>query len=168
MDASTGATQRVVLLRVTAMVAVVTAVIHFAVAGEHYSEYWAFGVFMLGSAWLQLAWAVGLLVRPSRVLIAAGAALNAGIIAVYIVTRTAGDVIGPTPHDVEPVGFGDAFCTVCEVLLVVAAVLLLLRPWQRRVSRAWAVGAPTATAALGAVLLSVSLVAGGSEMVMRM
>jgi hypothetical protein len=168
MDDSTGATQRLVLLRVTAMVAVVTAVIHFAVAGAHYSEYWAFGVFMLGSAWLQLTWAVGLLVRPSRALIAAGAVLNAGIVAVYVVTRTAGDVIGPTPHDVEPVGFGDAFCTVCEALLVVAAVLLLVRPWRRRVSRVWAVGAPTATAALGAVLLSVSLVAGGSEMVMSM
>lgn len=168
MDASTGATQRLVLLRVTAIVAVVTAVIDFAVAGAHYSEYWAFGVFMLGSAWLQLTWAVGLLVRPSRLLLAAGVVLNAGIVAVYLVSRTVGDVVGPTPHDVKPVGFGDAFGTVCETLLVVAAVLLLVRPWPRPVSRRWTVGAPTAMAGLSAVLLSVSLVAGGSEMVMSM
>lgn len=168
METPVGVTRRLVLLRVVAVTAVVAAVIHFAVSGEHYSEYWAFGVFMLVVAWLQLVGAVGLLVRPSRGLLAAGAVFNAAVIAVYVVTRTVGDVIGPTPNDVEPVGFGDAFCTACEAVIVVAAVLLLLRPLARTVPRVWARGAVAATAALGAVLLSVSLVAGGSEMVMSM
>lgn len=168
MDASAGTPQRLVLLRAVAVLAVVTAVIHFAVAGAHYAEFWGFGVFMLVTAWLQLTWTVGLLVRPSRLLLAAGAVLNAGIIGVYVVTRTVGDVVGPTPHDVEPVGFGDAFCTVCEALLVVAALLLLFRGWERSVSRGWSATAVAATAVLGAVLLSVSLVDGGSEMVMGM
>lgn len=41
-----------------AILSVATAVIHFAVAGEHFQEYWLFGVFMLVTAWLQLTWAV--------------------------------------------------------------------------------------------------------------
>jgi hypothetical protein len=31
---------------------VASTVIHFAIAGEHFQEYWLFGVFMLGAAWL--------------------------------------------------------------------------------------------------------------------
>src|SRR5579875_207202 len=46
-----------------------TAVIHFAVAGEHYQECWAFGVFMLLTAWLQLAWAAAAIIRPFRLLL---------------------------------------------------------------------------------------------------
>ncbi|HEX7355031.1 MAG TPA: hypothetical protein VF288_09400 [Mycobacteriales bacterium] len=168
MDGPSSATLRGLLVRALAVTALIPAVIHFAVAGEHFSEYWAFGVFMLVVAWLQLAWAIGLLVRPSRLVIAAGGLLNAGVVAVYIVTRTAGDVVGPDPHDVEPVGFGDAFCTACEVLLVVGVAVLLVRSLRRPVPQGWATAAVAGTAALGAVLLSVSLVDGGSEMVMSM
>lgn len=158
--------QRTVLVRTLAVLATVVAVIHFAVAGEHFEEYWAFGVFMLVVAWAQLGAAVGLLWRPSRPLLGAVAALNAGVIAVYVVTRTVGDVVGPTPNDPEDVGFGDMFCTVCEALLVVGAVVLILRAFDRPVPRSWAAVAVVSAATAGAVLLSVSLVAGGSEMVM--
>lgn len=166
MDRSEGVPERLVLARVLAVVAVMVAVIHFAVAGEHYAEYWAFGVFMLGAGWLQLLSGVGLALRPTRPLLAVTALLNAGVIAVYVVTRTAGDVVGPTPHDVEPVGFGDLFCTVCEAVLVAGAVLLLVHRGARPVSRRWAARAVFSTAAVMAVLLSVSLVDGGPEMVM--
>ncbi len=37
-----------------AVVSLATAVIHFAVSGEHFQEYWLFGVFMLVVAWGQL------------------------------------------------------------------------------------------------------------------
>src|SRR6185437_13926365 len=70
-----------------AIAAAATAVIHFAAAGEHFAEYWLFGAFMLVTAWLQAAWSVGVVVRPWLWLPWGGAALNAGIIAVYIVTR---------------------------------------------------------------------------------
>ena len=46
-------TWRTVVLRCLAIVSAVCAVIHFAVAGSHYQEYWAFGAFMLGAAFLQ-------------------------------------------------------------------------------------------------------------------
>src|SRR5580693_5961103 len=108
------------------IISVAAAVIHFAVAGEHFQEYWLFGVFMLVVAWLQLAWAIGIVLRPSRWLLWGGAVVNAGIIVIYIITRTVGDVIGPTPHDVEPFGFGDGLCTVLEACVVAGCCWLLL------------------------------------------
>lgn len=157
-----------ILLRCLAIAGGVTAVIHFAVSGEHFAEYWAFGVFLLAAAWLQLAWSIGLLVRPSRRLLLLGAALNAGVIVVYVVTRTVGDIVGPSPHDVEPVGFGDAFCTACEALLVIGSALLVLRPLDRPVSRTALTAVPASAAVLAVALLSASLLDGGPEMVMSM
>lgn len=55
------------------------AVIHFSVAGEHFREYWLFGVFMLVVAWAQLLWAVVAAARPSRAALWAGAGLNVGV-----------------------------------------------------------------------------------------
>ncbi len=56
--------QRVVLAGL-AMLSVLAAVIHFAVAGSHFQEYWLFGVLLLGVAWLQLGWAAAALFRPA-------------------------------------------------------------------------------------------------------
>ncbi|MGH7911267.1 MAG: hypothetical protein ACREQM_12120 [Candidatus Dormibacteraceae bacterium] len=164
----TVSTWRGMLLRCLAITSLVPAVIHFAVAGEHFQEFWLFGVLMLVAAWLQLASAIGLVARPSRTVVALGAALNAGVLTVYVITRTVGDVVGPTPHSVEPVGFGDLFCTVCEGLLVIGALVLLLWPLARPVSKSVARGGSVAVAALALVLLSASLVDGGPEMVMSM
>ena len=163
-----GGTQRQLVARCLAITSGVAAVIHFAVSGSHFQEYWAFGAFMLVVAWLQLAWSVGMWVAPSRPLIAAGAVLNAGVVLVYVVTRTVGDVIGPTPDEVEPVGFGDAFCTVCEALVVLGCVALLLWALDRVVTRARRNTTLAAVVTVAVVLLSVALVHGGSEMVMSM
>src|SRR5258707_2417126 len=53
-----------------AMMSLATAVIHFAVAGQHFQEYWLYGVFMMVVAWLQLLWATLAIARPSRLLLA--------------------------------------------------------------------------------------------------
>ncbi len=164
--AGSGGTQRQLTSRCLAIISAVAAVIHFAVSGAHFQEYWAFGVFMLAVAWLQLAWAVAMWAAPSRPLIAAGAVLNAGVVVVYVVTRTVGDVIGPTPDEAEPVGFEDAFCTACEALLVVGCVALLLWALDGVVTPARRNTTLAAVATVAVVLLSVSLVHGGSEMVM--
>ncbi len=149
-----------------AIAGAVTAVIHFAVAGEHFAEYWLFGVFMLVTGWLQALWSVGVVVRPWRWVLWSGAVLNAGVIGVYIVTRTVGDVVGPTPHDVEPLGFGDGLCTVAEAIVVVGCLWLLVRPQEWRVRRSQLFAVPGVAAVAAVVLLSVALVAGGPEMVM--
>ena len=58
---------RKVIASCLAIVSVATAVIHFAVAGQHFQEYWLYGVFMLVVAWCQLLWAiVTAMARPAR------------------------------------------------------------------------------------------------------
>ena len=158
--------RRRVIASCLAILSLATAVIHFAVAGSHFKEYWLFGVFMLVAGWAQLLWAAGAVVRPSRPLLAGGALLNAGIIAVYVVTRTVGDVVGPAPHATEPLGFGDGLCTVLEAVIAAGCCWLLLARRDHRVRRAQLVRATAATGGVTAVLLSVALVAGGPEMVM--
>jgi len=157
--------QRVVLGGL-AMLSVLAAVIHFAVAGSHFQEYWLFGVFMLGVAWLQLGWAAAALFRPTRLLVSSGAVLNAAVIVVYILTRTVGDMVGPDPGDVEPAGFGDLLCTVAEAVIVAGCLWLLVTRVSRAVRRDQAALAAATGAGLLAALLSVALVDGGPEMVM--
>jgi MFS family permease len=149
-----------------AIVSAAAAVIHFAVAGAHFQEYWLFGVFMLAVAWLQVLWTVAAARRSSALLLWGGAVVNAGVVAVYIVTRTVGDVIGPTPHEVESLGFGDGLCTVLEAVIVAGCARLLLTRVHRRVSRRGLVTASVITAVVTAFLLNVALVAGGPEMLM--
>lgn len=159
---------RTVALRCLAMLGVATAVIHFAVSGSHFQEYWVFGVFMLVVAWLQLVWSAAVVVRPARVLLWAGVILNLGVVAVYLVTRGVGDVVGPTPDSTEPIGFGDALCTAFEVLVAAACLWLLVVAADRRVRRRTLVTTPATVGVVTAVLLSVALVDGGPEMVMPM
>jgi hypothetical protein len=154
--------------RCLAILSAAAAVIHFAVADAHYQEYWAFGVFMVGAAIAQIAWSAVAMLRSSRWLWAVGAVINAGIVVVYVVTRTYGDVVGPTPHEVEPIGFGDAFCTGLEAVIALGCVGLLLARTDRIVRprpAGWTVGA---TGAAMSVLLVVALLDGGSEMSMSM
>src|SRR4029077_4633222 len=122
----------------------------------------------LVTAWLQLVWAIAAVVRPSRLFLWAGAVLNSSVVAIYIVTRTVGDVVGPTPHAVEPFGFGDGLCTVLEAVVVAGCVWLLIANADQPVARSsLALGSAT-TGIVPAGLLSVALVAGGPEMVMTM
>jgi len=70
----------------SAIASVAAAVIHFAVAGSHFQEYWVFGVFMLTAGWLQLTWAILAIARPTRAVLCGGAVLSANIIAIYVLT----------------------------------------------------------------------------------
>ncbi|MGN6795189.1 MAG: hypothetical protein ACTHJW_22610 [Streptosporangiaceae bacterium] len=149
-----------------AIASLATAVIHFAVAGSHFQEYWVFGVFMLTAGWLQFAWSILAIVRPSRAVLCAGAVVNANIIAIYICTRTVGDMVGPSPSEVEPVGFGDLLCTGLEALVVIGCFWLIWTRRGRMVRRSQLLATTTAAGTVTAVLLSVALVAGGPEMVM--
>ncbi|MBO0692485.1 MAG: hypothetical protein J2P58_06280 [Acidimicrobiaceae bacterium] len=161
-------TVRAVVPYCLAILTLAPAIIHFAVAGSHFQEFWLFGVLMLVAAWLQLLWALAVVARPSSMVWWAGAILNSGIIGVYIITRTVGDVVGPTPSAVEPVGFGDAACTVLEAVVVVGCAWLLFGKRDHRIR----IGRDRLAATFGGVgivtatILSISLVAGGPEMVM--
>ena len=161
-------TSRKVIACCLAIMSIATAAIHFAVAGQHFQQYWLYGVFMLVVAWLQLLWAIVAMARPSRLLLGGGVILNVGVVAVYVVTRTIGDVIGPGAHSVEQAGFGDLLCTALEAIVVAGCAWLLIARTDHRVGRQHLVTAPAAVGAVTATLLSVALVAGGPEVVMNM
>src|SRR5215470_18243073 len=90
-----------VLIRCLAVLSAATAMIHFAVTGEHFAEYWLYGVFLLVVAWLQLLWAIAAFAVWSRWLLWCGAAANSAVIAVYLITRTTGDIVGPWSRAAE-------------------------------------------------------------------
>jgi len=103
------------------------AAIHFAVMGEHFAEYVAFGVFFSVVAWSQALWAVGVIVLPSRRLLLVGLVGNALVILVWLSSRTTGLPIGPESGAPEPAAFIDVLSTILEVAIVAGTAVLLLR-----------------------------------------
>ena len=100
------------------------AVIHFTVAPAHLDENGLHGAFFLSVGWAQLAIAFALARWPAvRTTWAAAAAVDAAVVAVWVLTRTA----GLPGEDPEAVGFPDLLATVLEVGVVLAA-LAALRP----------------------------------------
>lgn len=110
-----------------AALSMAAAAIHFAVMGEHFAEYVAFGVFFSVIAWLQAIWAVGVTVLPSQRLLLVGLVGNALVVLVWLFSRTTGLPIGPEAGAPEPAAFVDMTSTILEVAIVVGTAMLLLR-----------------------------------------
>ena len=110
-----------------AALSMAAAAIHFAVMGEHFAEYAAFGVFFSVVAWLQASWAVGVIVLPSRSVLLAGLLGNALVVVVWVLSRTTGLPIGPEAGAPEPAAFVDVLSTIIELAIVAGAALLVLR-----------------------------------------
>ena len=134
------------------------ATIHFAVMFEHFSEYSLYGVFFLVLAWAQLVWPVVLIVlpfltwararaRPARfpagwsrsglaplaarrvaVWLWLGIVGNAGVLVIYFSSRSIGLPLGPDTKTAEAWGGLDLVCSIEEILLVLIAAAILLRP----------------------------------------
>jgi hypothetical protein len=140
-----------VLRPALALLSMGAAVIHFVVIPGHWDEYWGQGLFFIVAAIAQLLWAVWVLVAPARVLYLAGAAGNAAIVVLWVVTRTAGVPAGPGAGEREAVEFADTLATAFEVLLVIGA-LALARSAPARPIR-WPAGALPASV-VGALLVA--------------
>jgi hypothetical protein len=139
-----------------AALSVACAVLHFAFMGSHFSEYWLYGLFFAVVGWLQLTWAVAVVVRPSRAVVAAGM-LNLVVIAAWALSRTVGVGVGPQSSASEAATFPDILATVLEGLIVIGAAVLTIRPdTARRVVRR------PAFAALGIGMLVVALAVGAT------
>src|SRR5690242_182681 len=78
--------------------------IHAAVSGEHFREAFIFGAFFTVAAGAQIGWALLLLDRPSRTLLALAAVGNAAVIALWTASRTVGLPVGPEPWKPEAIG----------------------------------------------------------------
>jgi hypothetical protein len=134
------------------------AVIHFVVIPGHWDEYWGQGLFFVVAAVAQLLWALWIVVAPSRLIYLAGAAGNAAIVALWIVTRTAGIPAGPGAGEREAVEFADTLATVFEVVLVIGALALARTIAFRAVrSRAGALAPSVLLALVVAALTAASL-----------
>jgi hypothetical protein len=108
------------------------------------------------AAIFQVAWAGLLLARPSRWLLALGAAVNTAFLGGWVLSRTSGiSFIDGFEHK-ESIAFTDATTAALEALLVVGAAVLLLRP--ARTDRPARV-ARLSTAGLGVMGLAVAALA---------
>ena len=115
-----------------ATLSVFAALIHLWVTPEHFEEWWGYGAFFLVVAAGQGLYGAVLLRRPSRWLLLLGMVFNLGIVAFYLVTRTAGiPFFGPHAGEVEAVGAVDLLATMAELALV-TFLAGLLRSARRR------------------------------------
>jgi hypothetical protein len=130
-------------------------VVHLAVSGEHYDVSWLHGTFFAIVGWLQIAWAVGIVLRPARRLLVAGVVLNAGVISVWVMSRIWGVPVGPDAWTPEAVGLADALSTGLEAGIVLCALAVLTEPSLATRSLRPAFGIPGAVgSALGVAVVS--------------
>jgi hypothetical protein len=104
------------------------ALIHFAVIQQHLADYWVYGWFFIAVATGQLAWALGAVIRPARLLLVAGAVGNALVAVAWAVTRAYGSLVGPEATTRAAVGFGDVAATLLEVAIVIGCLGALAWP----------------------------------------
>lgn len=101
------------------------AVVHLGVAPAHFSEHVSSGLFFVGVAAYQLWWAAALALRPSRAVLLA-AALNLGVVMVWVLSRTTGVPLVPGGDDVEAIGYPDVVALGLEGVIVYGAMALLM------------------------------------------
>jgi hypothetical protein len=131
------------------------AAIHFAVIGEHYAEYPAYGVFFALLAWFQIGWAFAYVVRRDARLAGLAVVVNAGAIVVWVLSRTAGLPIGPEPWTPEAIGPLDTVATALEAAMIAVLGLGLL---PARLATRARLPLDAAIAYVGSAFLAMSIV----------
>jgi hypothetical protein len=110
------------------------AAIHFAAIESHFNEFAPYGFAFIGLAWFQAIWAQVYLLRPGRRAALIGAAVNVGVVAVWLISRTVGLPFGPEAGIQQPVGFPDLLATSFEIVLIGALAAALLPAGERRLA----------------------------------
>lgn len=142
-----------------AALSVGAAFVHFGVMGEHFDHGTAHGMFFAVAAWLQIAFALAILLRPSRLVVWFGAGLSAAIIVSWIVSRLWGVPFGPGAWTAEPAEFADVLATSFEVLVLAGCVAVLSGfALRRTVPSAFALPGLGALVAIVVLLSTMSLV----------
>lgn len=129
--------------------------IHAAVAPAHLAERTLTGVFFVVVAAGQLAWTLAAADRPTPPLLRTGIALQAALVALWLVTRTVGLPFGllPEPH---PVGGWDLACIAWQLVAVAGCAQALADGVPARCP-GWFSWHPLARAAVGAAASSLVL-----------
>lgn len=110
------------------------AAIHFASAPDHYTEWWAAGVFFYAVGVFQAGWAPAALRASGPAVMVLGLVANALVIATWAISRTLGMPFGPTtgvPEEVSRVG-------VTAAAFEVVVCLVALSQVRRRAPRGFA------------------------------
>lgn len=132
--------------------------IHAAVVPPHLQGEVVAGAFLLAAAVVQLAWAAAVQ-RPTRRLMELGITVNAGLIGVWLVSRTVGlpfaGMLGIETGR-HPLGAWDLTCIAFEVLAVLACRRVLRDGVPARCP-SWFDWHPTSRAAVGAAGVSLVL-----------
>jgi hypothetical protein len=138
--------------------------VHAGVAGAHFREAEAFGVFFTLTAAFQTGWPIAMVRWPSRRLAAVGAVGSAGLILLWIVSRTVGLPLGPDRWTPEAIGAADALATACEAVAVAGVVWLFSVGWRpRTVTRTAVAGSAIRAAWVLGPLSAVALIGGGHQ-----
>src|SRR5207302_1789827 len=137
-----------------AALSVGAAFIHFAVSGGHYDVSWMHGTFFAVVAWLQIAFAVGVILRPTRRLLTAGVLLNAGIIGVWAISRIWRVPVGPDAWTPEAVTLADSLSSRFEAGIVLLSLAVVVRPARAQ----HPIRPPFAVGGRGVTRLAVALV----------
>lgn len=121
-------------------------VIHLVMVPSHWGTSVAEGAGFLVAGWLQIGLAVALVLRPARWMLQLTVVTNLALVAVWIVSRTAGLPFGPHAGHAETVSIVDGTTVTFELTAVALALGLLLRGigFVRADSRALSVGVPIA------------------------
>jgi hypothetical protein len=139
-----------------------SGLIHVVAAIQHVDEYLLFAVFFAWLAPLQFAWGVAVYRRPDRRLLMLGAVGSLVVAAIWLVSRTSGLPIGPTPWEPEAMGPLDVLSSADEVVLAAMVFLGLGAPSRATLARTC--GYLAGAAGTGLILLSsLALVAGGGH-----
>jgi hypothetical protein len=141
---------------VLAVLLAASAGIHLAVIGDHTRESVVFGVFFAGVATAQLILAGRVAFRPLAARTRRDVTLlNAGLVALWALSRTAGLPFGPDAGHPEAIFLADAVATALEVAALVVAVIVAAsgvpgarpRSGRARLSAVHALGLVAVTAA---------------------
>ena len=128
--------------------------VHLALAPSHFGESTVEGIGFVAAAWLQIALAVAILLRPTRVVIFTVIAVSAASIGAWAVSRIWGLPFGEHADHAETVTVVDGLTVAMEAFTVVLAAALLSASVRRFRSHGYAVVAVVAVLALTTALLA--------------
>jgi hypothetical protein len=112
-------------LAIASATAAGSALVHFAVAPEHFAEWWGFGLFFVLCAEVQLGWALLLGRAGGNRILAVGLVGSLFLIAVWGLSRTSGLPFGPEPGVPEEIGVPDLASVALELVTVGACAWAL-------------------------------------------
>jgi hypothetical protein len=115
-------------LTIAAAAAAGSALVHFAVAPEHFAEWWGFGLFFVLCAEVQLGWALLLGRIQTNRMLAVGIGGSLFLVAVWALSRTTGLPFGPEPGVPEEIGVPDVVSVVLELVTAAACAWSVVVP----------------------------------------